>query len=189
MSTVAWIILAIIVFSILGIVFIYNSLISKKNNVKNAFSTIDVLLKMRYDLIPNLISSVQEYMKHEAGVLTKITELRAKAINPSIDDNEKIKIDNELSRALGGIMVAVENYPDLKASNNFIQLQQALNEVEEKISAGRRTYNACVTDFNNALQMFPSNIIASRMNLKEATWIEIEEAERKNVDVKKMFAS
>jgi len=119
-------------------IIIYNSLVGKKNQVLNVFATIDALLKKRYDLIPNLIATVKTYMQHERETLTEITELRAKAVSGQISDDEKVALDNKLSQMLGGIMVAVENYPDLKANQNFLQLQGSLNEIEEQISAARR---------------------------------------------------
>ena len=172
---------------LLFVVITYNSLINSKNQVENAFGGMDVQLKKRYDLIPNLISSVKTYMKHEADTLTEITELRAKAVSGNLSDDEKFELDNSISSKLGGIMVAVENYPDLKASDNFIQLQRSLNEVEEQISASRRTYNAQVTEYNNKVEMFPSNFIASIMNYKRKNVFEIPEESRKNVDVDKLF--
>jgi len=168
-------------------VFLYNALVGKKNQVSNVFASIDTLLKKRYNLIPNLISTVKSYMQHEKGVLTEITETRAKALSGGISDDEKVQLDNKMSKALGGIMVAVENYPNLKANQNFLQLQAAFNEIEEQISAARRAYNATVTDYNNAVEMFPTNIMASMMNYKNKTLFEISEKERKNVDAGKLF--
>jgi len=179
--------LIIIGILLLFLVIIYNSLINSKNQVENAFGGIDVQLKKRYDLIPNLISSVKTYMKHEADTLTEITELRAKAVSGNLNDDEKIELDNSISSKLGGIMVAVENYPDLKSSDNFIQLQRSLNEVEEQISASRRTYNAQVTEYNNKVEMFPSNFIASLMNYKRKNVFEIPQDNRENVNVDKLF--
>ncbi|MFH1063245.1 MAG: LemA family protein [Candidatus Omnitrophota bacterium] len=168
-------------------VILYNSLIGKKNQVENVFASIDALLKKRYDLIPNLIATVQTYMKHERGTLTEITEMRAKAVSGNLSDDEKVDLDNKVSKMLGGIMVAVENYPDLKASQNFIQLQRTLNEVEEQISAARRAYNATVTDYNNAVEMLPTSFLASMMNYKRKQVFEITENERQNVNVKNLF--
>jgi len=169
-------------------VILYNSLVGKKNQVTNVFASIDTLLKKRYDLIPNLISTVKTYMEHERGTLTEITELRAKATSGQLSDDDKVDLDNKISKALGGIMIAVENYPDLKANQNFLQLQGSLNEVEEQISAARRAYNASVTDYNNAVEMFPTNIMASMMSYKLKKVFEIVEAERKNVNVKDLFS-
>jgi len=165
----------------------YNSLINKKNQVENAFGGMDAQLKKRYDLIPNLVSSVQTYMKHEADTLTQITDLRTKALSGDISDDQKVDLDNMITSKLGGIMVAVENYPDLKASENFNQLQRSLNEVEEQISASRRAYNATVTSYNNSVEMFPTNIIAGMMNMKHKNVFEIPDSERGNVDVGELF--
>lgn len=175
---------------ILGIiVLLYNTLISKKNQVNNMFGSIDALLKKRYDLIPNLVTAVKNYMKHEKGVLTELTELRTRAISGDISDEEKIEIDSKVSRAIGGLMVAVENYPELKAGQNFLHLQASLNEVEEQISAARRAYNAAVTDYNNAVEMLPTNMMATAMGYKEKKLFEISEQERGSLDISKQFDS
>jgi LemA protein len=172
---------------IISIIAIYNRLVGLRNDADKAFASIDAMAKKRYDLIPNLVATVQQYMEHERATLTEITELRAKAVSGTLSDNEKVDLDNKISRAMGGIMVAVENYPDLKANQNFIQLQGSLNEVEEQLSAARRAYNAAVTDYNNATQMFPSNIFAAMFNFKAKRLFEISEKERENVDVKSLF--
>ena len=170
-------------------VLMYNSLVGKKNQVENVFATIDALLKKRYDLIPNLVETVKTYMKHEKSLLTDITELRAKATSGRLSDDDRVELENKMTKTLGGIMVAVENYPDLKANQNFLQLQGSMNEIEEQISAARRAYNATVTAYNNAIEMFPSNIMASMMNYKRKNVFVIPEEERKNVDVGKLFKS
>ena len=165
------------------LILIYNNLVAKKNQVANAFSTIDVLLKKRFDLIPNLIKMVKRYMQHEADVLTQVTDMRTKALSGHMTDAEMVEMDQKVSGALGKIMVAVENYPDLKASENFISLQASLNEVEEQISAARRAYNASVKDYNNALEMFPSNIVAGLMRYQRKVFFEIDAREKQPVDV------
>jgi len=181
------IILVIAVIVLLIIVSIYNSLTNKKNQVINAFGTIDVQLKNRYDLIPNLVATVQQYGSHEKELLTKITDLRTKALQQNVSPEDRVKLDNQISSALSGIMVAVENYPDLKASRNFLDLQKSLNEVESQIAAARRAYNAAVTDYNNAIQMFPGNLFAGMMSLKTKEVFAANEAERANVNVKNLF--
>jgi LemA protein len=173
---------------ILIAVAMYNSLIGKKNDVENAFASIDTILKKRYDLIPNLVAAVKEYMQHERGLLESITELRAKAVSGNIPSDEAVTLNNEISKAIGGIMVAVENYPDLKASQNFMDLQRSLNEVEEQLSAARRAFNAAVTTFNNAVEMFPTNIMAGMMHYSRRQLFEIPETERENPNVKDLFA-
>ena len=177
----------IIIFIVLFVVLMYNSLVDKKNQVENAFGGMDVQLKKRYDLIPNLISSVKTYMKHESDTLTEITELRTKALSGGLSNDDKVNLDNKLTSKLGGIMVAVENYPDLKASENFNQLQRSLNEVEEQISASRRSYNASVTSYNNSVEMFPTNILAGIMKMQHKNVFEIPETQRENVNVGELF--
>jgi len=168
---------------------LYNRLIRKKNEVSNAFGGMDVQLKKRYDLIPNLISTVKQYMTHERDLLTEVTELRSKAMSGSLSNEAKVDLDNQITSSMKGIMVAVENYPDLKANENFLNLQRTMNEVESQISAARRAYNAAVTDFNNGVQMFPSNIMAGMMNLTSKPVFEIPEVARENVNAKDLFTS
>ena len=181
-----WIIAAL-GFMVLSTVIAYNRFIRLRNQADQAFSTIDVMAKKRYDLIPNLVAAVEKYMQHERGTLTEITEMRARAIQGNLSPNERVDLENQITRTLGNIQVAVENYPDLKASENFKQLQGSLNEVEEQLSASRRAYNASVTDYNNAVQLFPSNVFALIFNFKSRKWLETPEEERKNVDVKGLF--
>lgn len=166
-------------------ILIYNSLVAKRNQVKNAFASIDAMLKKRYDLIPNLVSAVKAYMVHERQTLTEITALRSQVISAG-NLNEKLNLNNQLNSALAGIMVAVEKYPDLKANRNFLQLQAALNEVEEQLSASRRAYSAAVNDLNNAVEMFPSNIVARLSGFNNGKYFEIDEGDRKNVSVKEL---
>jgi LemA protein len=167
----------------------YNGLINKKNKVEYAFSSIDVMLKKRRDLIPNLVSSVKQYMTHERELLERITEARAGLMKDGISDKERFNMENQISSMLGQIKVAVENYPDLKANQNVMQLQASLNEVEEQISAARRAYNASVLDINNGIEMFPSSIIAGMMKMERRESFEIPPEERENVDVGNLFNS
>lgn len=184
----ALVVLAAIGVLILGApIVMYNILIGKKNSVENAFGSMDAMLKQRYDLIPNLVSSVQQYMQHERSLLTDITELRARAVSGRLSPEEQASVDNQMTRTLGGIMVAVENYPDLKANQNFLQLQGSLNETEEKIGASRRNYNRVVTEYNNAIEMFPMSIMAGFMRLQRKPVFEITEAERQTPDVNALF--
>ena len=182
-----WIIIGIFVGVILILALMYNSLVGKKNQVINVFGSIDAMLKKRYDLLPKLITAVKTYMKHESGVLERITEMRAKAVSGGLSDDEKVDLDNKITKAVGGIMVAVENYPDLKASQNFLQLQGSMNEIEEQISAARRAYNAAVTDYNNAVEMLPTNILASMIGYKTKSVFEINQQQREDVDTEKLF--
>jgi len=189
METVLIIVVILIIVLVLGVMSIYNGLINKKNQVNNAFGGMDVQLKMRYDLIPNLVAAVQKYTSHERELLTKITELRTKAMSPDLTTDDRVELDNQISSAVKSISVAVENYPDLKASQNFIELQKALNEVEAQIAASRRAYNAAVTDFNNGIEMFPGNLTAGMMAMKAKQVFIAVEAERENVNVKNLFQS
>ncbi|HYV91309.1 MAG TPA: LemA family protein [Chitinophagales bacterium] len=179
----------LIVLLVVGLIVIvlYNSLITKKNAVANSFGAIDAMLKKRYDLIPNLVETVKTYMNYERDTLTKITELRTKAIDPNIPPDQKIQLENQIGSAMRNIMVQVENYPQLKANQNFLQLQASWNEVEEQISAARRAYNAAVTDYNNSVQQFPTNIFARMMNFSTKSVLEIPDEERKNISAKDLF--
>jgi LemA protein len=187
MSTTAIIIIVAAVLVLLIIVSMYNGLVRKRNEVDNAFGGMDVQLKKRYDLIPNLVATVKQYANHEKDLLEKVTALRAQATSGKLSSDEKVAVDNQISAGMKGIMVAVESYPDLKANENFMNLQKTLNEVESQISAARRTYNAVITDFNNGVQSFPQNIIAGMMHLKVKEVFVIPEVERQNVDVKNLF--
>jgi len=171
-------VIVIVVVTLLIPVLIYNSLIRRKNQVLNVFATIDALLKKRYDLIPNLVATVKGYSVHERTLLDEITRLRSEATSSRISDDRKVELDNSL-------MLVVENYPNLKASDNFMHLQRTLTELEEQISAARRAYNAAVIDYNNAVEMFPTSIVASMMNYKRRTFFEIPAKERAAVDVAK----
>ena len=171
-----------IIFAILAVVF-YNNLVTLRQRVKNAWSQIDVQLQRRFDLIPNLVECVKGYMEHEKEVLTKVTELRTSWANAS-SVSEKAKIDTELSGALKTIMAVSENYPDLKANQNFSELQEELRNTENKISYSRQFYNDTVTRYNTKLELFPSNIIASMFHFTAETLFEAESDEaRKNVKV------
>jgi len=182
-----WVIVGIVVLFLIIVFAMYNGLVGKKNQCENAFAGIDATLKKRYDLIPNLVSTVKQYMKHEASTLTEITELRAKAMSGGVSSDEAVGLNNKIGKVLGGIMVAVENYPDLKASDNFQQLQRTLTEIEEQLSAARRAFNASVTDYNNAVEMFPTNIMASMMGYRRRQVFEAAEAERENPNVGDLF--
>ena len=178
-----WIILAIIVMIIIAIIVIYNSLVTMRQRVKNAWSQIDVQLQRRFDLIPNLVETVKGYMEHEADVLTKVTDLRSSWTEAKTVD-EKAKLDNQLSESLKTIMAVAENYPDLKANQNFSELQTELTNTENKISYSRQFYNDTVTRYNIKLETFPSNVIASVFNFKSENLFEVDNQEaRQNVKV------
>jgi len=178
-----WIILIVVVVLIFIVIGLYNSLVSLRQRVKNAWSQIDVQLQRRFDLIPNLIETVKGYMEHERDVLTKISELRTSWANAG-SVKEKSALDNELSGALKTIMAISENYPDLKANQNFSQLQEELQNTENKIAFSRQFYNDIVTKYNTKLEVVPSNIIASMFGFKPEELFEAESDEaRKNVKV------
>ena len=178
-----WIALIIIVVLIIAIIAVYNNLVRLRQKVKNSWSQIDVQLQRRFDLIPNLVDTVKAYMEHENEVLTKIAELRTSWANAG-SVAEKASLDNELSGALKTIMAVSENYPDLKANQNFSELQQELQNTENKISFSRQFYNDSVTIYNTKLEVVPSNIIASMFGFKPEELFKVESEEaRKNVKV------
>ena len=166
-----WIVIALVV--LLAIIFIayYNKFVLKGNRIDNSLAQIDVQLKKRADLVPNLIETVKGYMEHEKKLFTEVTELRTKR-DQSSDLSEKSKIENALTRSLGNIFAVAENYPDLKANQNFINLQQQLAEIEDQIQMARRYYNGTVRNFNIMIESFPSNIIANMFNFKKAEFFE-----------------
>lgn len=164
--TTIQIMLIIVAILVAWIIAIYNTLVKLKNNRKNAFADIDVQLKQRHDLVPQLIASVKGYMDHERGTLDAITSKRNKAINAS-SINEKIAAEKELSSALNGFNIQVEAYPDLKASNNFSQLQTELSDIENKLASVRRFFNSSTKELNIAIQKFPNNLLASIFGYKE----------------------
>jgi len=181
--TALLIILAIVVILVIFVVSIYNGLVNSRQKVKNAWSQIDVQLQRRFDLIPNLVESVKGYMTHESKVLEKVTALRSSWANASTI-SEKVDISNELSGALKTIMALSENYPDLKANQNFFALQSELKTTEDKISYSRQFYNDSVTMYNTKLELFPSNLVASMFNFKEEKLFSVEDEQtRKNVKV------
>lgn len=174
---------------LLPAIILSNTLTYRRNQADNAFASVDAYLKKRFDLIPNLVAAVQQYMGHEKSVLTEITALRSEAMRSGLSGEEVIDINNRMNRALRTVNVAMENYPDLKSNTNILQLQASLNEVEEQLSAARRTYNAAVLSFNNGVQLFPSNLIAAIRGLTTRSYLETPEPERDNVDVRGLFNS
>lgn len=178
-----WIALIIIVVILIFIIAIYNGLVTARQKVRNAWSQIDVQLQRRFDLIPNLLETVKGYMAHEKDTLTQVTELRTSWANAHTVD-EKAELNNQLSNTLKTIMAVSENYPDLKANQNFIELQEELRNTEDKISFSRQFYNDSVTIYNTKLQVVPSNIIAGLFNFTEESLFKAESDEaRKNVKV------
>ena len=159
-------------------VFIYNSLIVKRNRVDEAWSDINVQLKRRYDLIPNLVDTVKGYAKHEKELFEKVTQARSAAMGAGTMA-EKAQAENMLSQTLKSLFAVSENYPDLKASQNFLQLQDELSDTENKIQAARRFYNGNVLEFNNTIQQFPTNVFAGAFNFQKRDFFQLEnEAEK-----------
>lgn len=167
---------------VLWIILIFNALVRLRYKVKNAWSQIDVQLKRRYDLIPNLIETVKGYMKHEREVLTQITNARANLVSGPLQ--ERAKASNQITDALKSIFAVAENYPKLQASENFKMLQEELAGTENKIGYARQYYNDIVMDYNTKIHVFPSNIAASMMGFKEEEFFKTEEKEKEPVKVK-----
>ncbi len=171
-----WILVIIVVILVIYVIGIFNSLVRLKNRTKEAWSDIDVQLKRRYDLIPNLVKTVKGYASHEREVFEKVTEARANAISAQgVEDQQKA--ENMLTGALKSLFAVAENYPDLKASTNFLELQRELTDTEDKIEAARRFYNANVRDLNIKIESFPSNIVASMFGYKQMQLFEMDLAE------------
>lgn len=170
----AWIFLGVVVLAVMFFVGAYNSLVGLRNRVKNAWSQIDVQLKRRHDLIPNLVETAKGYMSHERETLTAITEARSRAMGASTVA-EKGAAETQLTQALSRFLVSVENYPDLKANQNFLALQEELTSTENKIAFARQSYTDAVNFYNNKIEMFPSNVVAGMFNFRPETFFEIEE--------------
>ena len=178
-----------LVFLLLLYIILSNRLTYRRNQAENAFASLDAYLKKRFDLIPNLVAAVQQYMGHEKSVLAEITALRSEAMKSGLSSDEVIEINNRMNRAMRSVNVAMENYPDLKSNTNILQLQASLNEVEEQISAARRAYNASVLAFNHGGQLFPSSLIASIQGFSPKPYLETPDTERNNIDVNSLFNS
>lgn len=180
--TALYVILAIVAVIALFAITVYNSLIVLKNKVDEGWSDIDTQLKRRYDLIPNMVETVKGYAKHESATFEKVTQARSMAMQANTPE-EKAKAENMLTSTLKSLFAVAENYPELKANQNFMDLQATLKEIEEHIQMSRRYYNGTVRDFNTKLQVFPNNIIAGMLGFKNREFFEIEDEERKNVKV------
>ncbi len=182
------IVIAVLAAVLLWIVGMYNSLIQSKNRVAEAASDIDVQLKRRYDLIPNLVETVKGYLTHERGTLVQLTEARTAAMSAHDNKNASLKdkeaAENQLSSTLKTLFAVSENYPELKASQNFLQLQDEISDTENKIQASRRFYNGNVRDFNTKIQIFPTNIFANALKFTAFEFFAAAENEKENVKVK-----
>ena len=175
------IIVAVVVLLALWAVGIYNSLVKLRNNRENAFANIDVQLKQRHDLIPQLVATVKGYAQHEKELLTRVTEARAAAMNAT-GINDKIQAENQLSSALAGLKVSLEAYPDLKANQNFLQLQSEISDIENKLAAVRRYFNTATRELNNKVQTFPANILAGMFGFQKEPMFEVPKEERASMD-------
>lgn len=176
-------ILGVVAVLFLAFIGIYNKLAKLKVMVEEASSDIETFLKQRYDMIPNLVEIVKGYAKHESATLEKVTEMRTKAMSAGTLP-EKMKLEDGLTSAISKIFAVAENYPDLKANTNFIQLQTTLKELEESIQKSRRYYNGAARDFNTSLVVFPTNLIAQLFGYKKVDFFEASQEEQKNVEVK-----
>ena len=175
------IILVVVAVLVLGVIGIYNNLVKLRNNRENAFANIDVQLKQRHDLIPQLVATVKGYAEHEKELLTRVTEARAAAMSAT-GINDKIQAESALSSALAGLKVSLEAYPDLKANQNFLQLQTEIADIENKIAATRRYFNTATRELNNAVQTFPSNILAGMFGFKKEPMFEIPQEDRATIE-------
>jgi len=168
-----------------GIV-INNQIVKKKNHVRQAFGSIEIYLKKRFDLIPNLVAMLNKYLAHEKEILLKVTELRSQVEKASIPE-DKIKVSNELTHLLSGLTAQVENYPNLKADAQFSKLQFELTDIEDQISAARRAYNAAVTTFNNSIEMFPASLIANMRGERTKSLLEIPKEDQKEINLNQLL--
>ena len=178
----------LIIGAIIFLLFLYSTyvgLIKKKNKVQEAFSSIDVQLKKRYDLLPNILTIAKKFMEHERSLLEEVTKLRTQAV--SLKDNfnkidEKIKLDKEITDKMKQILISVENYPQLKSDQTMITAMQTYNDIEEHIAAARRFYNSATLELKNAVEIFPSSLVASVLNIKTTEFFKVEENERKPIN-------
>ena len=179
--TTTIIIIAVAVVILLGIIGLYNNLVRMRNNRENAFANIDVQLKQRHDLVPQLVSTVKGYASHEKTVLENVTNARTAAMSAN-NINDKIQAEKKLSSALANLKVSLEAYPDLKANQNFLQLQTEISDIENKLAASRRFFNSATKELNNAVQTFPANILAGMFGFHKEPMFEIPATDRASLD-------
>jgi LemA protein len=182
MDMVLWVVLAFVVLLVLFVIAVYNGLITRRNRVEEAAADIDVQLKRRYELIPNLVNTVKGYATHERELFERVTAARAGMMTGSTAD--KVAASNALTETLKSLFAVAEAYPDLKANQNFLSLQAELTDTQDKIMASQRFYNANVRDFNTAIQVFPTNMLAGALGFKAFEFIEATATETANVEVK-----
>jgi len=181
-------IISIVVFALVIItaIVINNQIIAKKNQVAQAYGSIEIYLKKRFDLIPNLVAMLNKYMAHEKEILLKVTQLRSQ-IETATEPKEKIEASNEITKVMSGLNINVENYPELKADTQFKNLQFELSDIEDQISAARRAYNAAVTAFNNKIEMFPASLVAGIRKDASQVLLEIPLAEQKEININQLL--
>jgi LemA protein len=175
------IIIAVLVVLVIAAISVYNNLVRMRNNRENAFSNIDVQLKQRHDLVPQLVATVKGYATHERETLEQVIRLRNEAAS-AVGVDDKIKAENALSGALAGLKVTLEAYPELKANQNFLQLQTEVSDLENKLAASRRYFNSATKEYNNACETFPANLIAGMMGFHRESMFEVSQAERVIID-------
>lgn len=176
-----WITIGIIAVVIIAVIVMYNNLVRNRKEVDNGWAQIDVQLKRRCDLIPNLVETVKGYAAHESGVLEKVTQARSAAMSPNLNTENRIAAETQLTGALKGLMIQVEAYPELKANQNFLALQEELTATENRISFARQHYNDTATNYNTAIALFPACLIASIFNFKDAALWQITDAADREV--------
>lgn len=176
-----WIVLGVVVILVIWMISIYNKLVSLKNNRENAFADIDVQLKQRHDLIPQLVATAKGYAKHEQGTLEAVTQARARAMSAGTV-NDKIAAEAALAGAMSQFTMQMEAYPDLKANQNFMQLQNEMSDIENKLAAVRRFFNSATKELNNAVQKFPSNIIAGMFKFGQEPYFDLGVVQREELD-------
>jgi len=181
MTPALWIILGIALLLLFFSISIYNRLVRYRNTRENAFADIDVQLKQRHDLIPQLVETVKGYMNHESKVLIEVTQARAAALTAQ-NISDKIDAENKLTSALAGLKVSLEAYPDLKASANFLQLQEEISDIENKLSAVRRYFNSATKEYNNAVETFPANVVAGMFGFRREKMFDVGAEERVKLD-------
>ena len=179
----------VIIALIIGfIIFVsYNSIIIKRNAIENAYSILDSILKKRFDILPNIVATVQQAMSFEGNTLEKIVSLRNATSNSNLQSEDRIQKENELSSLLSKVLVTVESYPNLKSNTNIMHLQRTIIDIEEQIASARTNYNSCVLAYNNQIETMPSNWVAKEMGVTRKSYFETVSVERENVSVKDLF--
>jgi LemA protein len=180
--------LVLIIGFVVALMWMYNTLIAAKNDVNRTFSSIDVLLKKRNDLIPNLVETARQYMGYESRLLADVTEIRGKATLTTNSPDERLKLDTSLAQKMGTLLMVAENYPDLKANQSFSLIQGTWKELEDQLAVARTTYNHSVTHYNNTVEMFPTNLMATMIDYRTKSFFEVTTDEKANVKAGDLFS-